>query len=382
MEEKLQMEAEHIKCESCGGELSFSPETGTLICPYCGHTQELEANGPVAAHDYTGSSELNTVSVDENVTAHCENCGATITYEKNSTAQKCPFCNSPMTIDSGLSAAPDGVLPFQVTQKAAIQSFRDWIRGKFFSPKALRTLARMQKIFGVYVPHFLFSCRTESQYTAEAGTHYYETEIVTVEKDGQRVQEERKVMKTSWRPVSGPYGESFADQSVNASKNVDRKLIKLEFGLDDLKPYTKEYLFGFQAENNSISLSDCWEEEQKEIREHLTRAITSSIAADEVRNLHFSTDYQDVKYQYVLMPVWISTYTFKGKLYKVMINGQTGQIKGEAPLSAARILLSILLTVGIPALLYTVNTTLGILSFIIAVITLIVLANRKPKKDK
>ena len=30
------------KCPSCGGTLDFDPQTGNLVCPYCGNIVEIE----------------------------------------------------------------------------------------------------------------------------------------------------------------------------------------------------------------------------------------------------------------------------------------------------------------------------------------------------
>lgn len=378
------VEIEHLKCSSCGGEMTFSPKEGMLVCPYCGMKQELNAEGAASKHRYSRNSRLNTGLVGDNVTAHCDNCGASITVEKTTAALTCPFCTSPIKIeqDATASVVPDGVVLFQISQKEAVHHFKEWIKGRFFSPRKLRQLAKMQKINGVYLPHFLFDCETHSHYTAEAGTHYYVTETVSVQRDGKTVQEQKQVQKTRWTSVSGEYDESFEDWKANASKNVDEKLVKLDFNANDVKPYAKEYLYGFEAENNSIALDSCWDTVKEEISQRLERNIRSSIAADEIRNLDVSSDFKEIDYQYVLLPVWISSYMFQGKVYQVMINGQTGQIKGQAPLSAARILLSILLTVGIAALLFCWNQSLGIVYLVISLIILAVLANRKPRGKK
>ncbi len=41
----------------------------------------------------------------------------------------------------------------------------------------------------------------------------------------------------------------------------------------------------------------------------------------------------DVRWKHVLLPLWMSSYRFKDKVYRFMINGQTGQVQGERPMS-------------------------------------------------
>ena len=35
----------------------------------------------------------------------------------------------------------------------------------------------------------------------------------------------------------------------------------------------------------------------------------------------------------VLLPVWISAYRYRDKAYRFIVNGQTGEVSGEAPVS-------------------------------------------------
>lgn len=379
------LRSEHEKCPSCGGEMCFDPDSGKLSCPYCGHAQAIRQPAEkIPAHDYQYEGETAEEWGKSTVTLHCANCGATVTVDRHTTAAACAFCGTPMTVQNDPSAKllPDAVLPFQISKKEAVESFKGWIKGRFFSPGKLRALAHMEKMDGVYLPHFLFDCITSSDYTAEAGTHYYETEWVTVERNGEQVQEEQQVQRTRWEPVEGSYADLFSELPVNASKNVDRNLISLHFDLKNLKSFSKEFLYGFQAEQYSKSKDDCWIEARNTVENLLSQRIIRKIGADEVRGLSIHTQYKSRKFKYALFPVWISSYSFRNKPYKFMINGQSGETKGQAPLSAPRILVSILLAVGIPVCLFFVNHIFGIVTLVIGLLTLAALANPPRKKIK
>ena len=60
--------------------------------------------------------------------------------------------------------------------------------------------------------------------------------------------------------------------------------------------------------------------------------------ADHVARLNFTTAFSKVKFRYVLLPLWISSYMYKGKTYQYMINGQTGKSYGKAPVSPIKII--------------------------------------------
>ena len=52
-----------------------------------------------------------------------------------------------------------------------------------------------------------------------------------------------------------------------------------------------------------------------------------------------------------MLPVWISSFTYKGKIYQFMVNGQTGKVSGKVPISPWRVLLAVLLGVAVIALI-------------------------------
>lgn len=376
--------ADQHECPSCGGAMVFDPAAGMLSCPYCGKQIAVDTGAEqIEEHDFNPNTDAAKADWGvETAVIRCKNCGAELTIHASDAADFCAFCGSPMVVraEQNCPIVPEAVLPFHITQDTAVKSFRSWIRSRFFSPGKLKREHQIGKLRGVYIPHFTYDCRTFSSYTAEAGTYYYVEEPVWVEENGKRVQRMQTVRKVSWRPVSGSYDNSYDDLLVNASSHVDRKLIGLHFNLHDLKPYSPDYVYGFLAENYSIDEKMCWNDAKAQIDRDLASRITRQIAADEVRNLNVASDYFDTKFKEVLLPVWISVYTYKKKTYKFMINGETGEVKGQAPLSASRILLSILVTLGLPAAVYPFSPTASVIVFMAAALTLLILACRKPKE--
>ena len=380
--DSMKVSGEHVKCPSCAAEMVYSPEEGALVCPYCGSHLEIEASSsPIEEHIFEFSqSHAQEWGLSTKV-IHCSNCGADMVADENVTARVCAYCGSPMITQAENSncIAPEAILPFKISSDTAKRYFKNWVKSRFFAPRALREQNTLQKLSGVYIPYFTYDCNTESDYSAQAGTHYYETEMVTVQRDGKAVTEERKVMKTRWNPVNGHFASNFDDILILASKNIDSKLITLNYNLKELVPYQKEFIYSFLAENNNISKEDCWTSAQNVIKIKLEEEIKKVINADEVRGLTFSTAYNNITFKSILLPAWISSYLFKGKTYKFMINGQSGEIDGQSPVSALRIFISILVAMGITGLCFVLNPILGAVALVASVITFIHLATKKPK---
>ena len=56
-------------------------------------------------------------------------------------------------------------------------------------------------------------------------------------------------------------------------------------------------------------------------------------ASKYLMGIDMATDYFDLKYKYLIVPVWINSFYYDNKLYMIVINGQTGKIDGQWPKS-------------------------------------------------
>lgn len=340
----MNKDTDTYKCPSCGGQMNFDPRSQVLLCSHCGSKAGVEVekrairDQDLDAADSTGNVNWGMLTR----VFHCNNCGAESILEGNSTAQFCAFCGSVHIVryEEAAGIAPEGLIPFKVNKDTAIDNFNRWIKKRFFAPGALKSTYRKQSINGAYIPFWSYSAESDSSYNAEAGTYYYETEQVTVKKDGKNVREEKKVRKTKWRRVSGNFAHSFRDRLVNASKQINNRIIaRVEpFNLNELVPYAPGFMAGFLAEKYSVGLQEGWEEARKKMDREIEGGIKSHIGADEVRNLSVNTSYTSKRYKHLLLPVWISSYTFNKKIYHFMVNGQSGKVSGDSPVSAGKVI--------------------------------------------
>ena len=54
-----------------------------------------------------------------------------------------------------------------------------------------------------------------------------------------------------------------------------------------------------------------------------------------------NTQFSDVNSDLCLLPVYVLSYNYRGKLYRFLLNGQTGKTAGDKPLSWQRITIAI-----------------------------------------
>ena len=119
--------------------------------------------------------------------------------------------------------------------------------------------------------------------------------------------------------------------------------------------YDDKYLKGFKAESYSIELEEGFAVAKEEINSVIRSEIRRDIGGDEQKINRVDTVYNAITFKYILLPIWVVVYKFKNKYYQVLINASTGEISGERPFSAAKIIgliLAILAVGGIGYLIY------------------------------
>lgn len=351
------MEETDKKCPSCGGVMDFDPKTGGLSCPYCGHTEAIPINEqePSSAEELALESADKLENIDwgtETKTILCKACGAESVYDALEIAAVCPFCGSNQVMEAAdqNTMAPGGVVPFQVTDKNASDLFRSWIKKKWFCPKLAKESAKARHFKGIYLPYWTFDARTSSTYKGEFGRDKV--------KKGLNGQEN---VETTWYPVKGSHDEDFDDELICASANHNLSMLQgLEpYRTAENKVYKPEYIAGFAAERYSLGVSNAWDLTKDSIRLKIKRNIEKDIRhenrADRVRNLRVDTLFSNMTYKYLLLPVWISSYKYKDKIYQFMVNGQTGKVSGRTPISIPKVVISIIGVILIAALIMWIS---------------------------
>lgn len=331
------------KCPQCGGIMDFDPAVGMLHCPYCDYQEEIppeneEVLSAVEADFETAEQTGNCNWGVETKTVFCKSCGGEMVYDALQTAGECPYCGSNQVMEAKGkdTLAPGGVCVFKIDAKGAAERFKAWIKKKWFCPNAAKESAKPKDIKGIYLPYWTFDTDTYSRYTAQYGINRKE-----------KKQNGEEVTVTDWYDCNGDYKKFIDDQPVCGTKQHDQSLLSgvLPFDTADNVTYKPEYVAGFASERYSIGLKDAWETAKSIISGNLTSNITSQIKnenkADEVRNLKIHTDFNGIKYKYLLLPVWMSYFKYNGKVYNFMVNGQNGKVSGKIPISGLKVAIAI-----------------------------------------
>ena len=362
-----------MPCHECGAPLTFKPGAAMLVCQFCGAENEIEGSGQqispwgertgdgpqIRELDYHAAlnEELDESQIEETATVKCPGCAAEVSPDASTLADECPFCATPLARDKTQRhrhPKPQGVLPFAFEEREAREKMAKWLGGLWFAPNSLKKYAEAGRpLSGVYLPYYTYDAIGDAEYRGQRGDAYYVTRTRTVTVDGKSQQQTYQERKIRWSPKSGQVRHAFDDVLVQASETMAPSE-QAEYGgrswdLAAMEPYRTEYLAGFRAEVPAIGLRDGYTKAERVMEQMLIRDIKFDIGGDAQRIDHMSARYSDITFKHVLLPVWLASYRWNNKPFRVVVNGRTGQVAGERPYSIWKIAFAVLLALIVAA---------------------------------
>lgn len=325
------------KCPCCGGAIEFDPSLQKLKCPYC--DTEFEAETLKAFE-----KEMNRTPEDDfsfrpdpakqwqdaesdGMSAYiCKSCGGEIIAEKTAAALSCPFCGNPVVMTGNLTGdlRPDLVIPFSVDKNAAIAALNRHFKGKKLLPKIFSERNHLDEIKGVYLPFWVFDADTD------ANIRYRATQSFT--------WSDRNYIYTrvTHHLVIRSGGLGFDAVPADGSSRMDDALTESIEPFDFTKAvdFNPAYLPGFLAERYDVSSDVCLERVKVRIKRSTEQEFARTVQGyGSVVPEHSAVRLTKSKARYVLCPVWILNTTFEGEKYTFAVNGQTGKLVGNLPVS-------------------------------------------------
>lgn len=347
-----------VVCSNCAAKLNFAPGTQSLKCEFCGTVNEIEIKDEeIEEIDFNKFLQENNPDVEkfEVITVKCSACGAETTLDPNIISDTCAFCGSNLVVKEGNPhniIKPKSLLPFKIESKKAYELFKHWIKKLWWAPSDLKRFANMDgKLAGMYLPFWTYDSNTTASYRGQRGDNYQTTESYTTTENGKTVHKTRTVTKIRWRSASGTVYNKFDDVIVVGTTSLPKKYLeKLEpWDLENLLPFEPKFLSGFRSESYQVGLKEGFDDAKIKMTEVIRTTVKKDIGGDHQRINSLNTRYDDITFKHILLPVWISAYKFKDKVYRFMINARTGEVQGERPYSWIKITLAILAALAVIA---------------------------------
>ncbi|MBN1934119.1 MAG: hypothetical protein JW934_05620 [Anaerolineae bacterium] len=361
--EEVKPEAHTFRCPQCNGLTAYSAGDQRLVCPYCGYKHNVGARVVgLSAERFEFTLEALDRSEKgwgvERKSIQCESCQAVFNAEEGNLATTCPFCSSNRV--TGHAALHDFIrpgylIPFTVDDKTCQARVKEWLGKGWMHPPELRNVDALGRFAGLYLPFWVFDAQIATDWKAEVGH----------ERQRRRYHDGKWETDTviDWRWENGRVHLPINNLLVYGTDRVSTVLLErlYPYDLTRLVAYEPAYLAGWQAQAYDIQLKPGWEIGKQKMRDQAKDACYGDISSSHVRNFSMTANFGQERWRYVLLPVYLSTYTYNNQVYHAMVNGQTGAVAGQKPVAWLRIWLAIGLCLA-PGIL------LGLLGLVLLVV--------------
>jgi hypothetical protein len=224
--------------------------------------------------------------------------------------------------------APQAVMPMRETAVSITDRVRAWLGRDFFAPDDLGQLARDSRLAPVYIPFWRFSLTVTLFWRAQTA-------------QGRQQQ---------WRWEDGETTLCYEDFLQPGLRALPADLLSRigPFDLSQLMEYKPEYLAGWPAGSYDVSLAQA----SLDMRAAVVRDGSKKLWSKAMPGRHIAQlqvlrpEYSGQTFQLALLPVWIGTYNYRGKIYRVLVNGQNGKVAGDRPADQLKVALAILCLVA------------------------------------
>ena len=285
----------------------------------------------------------------------CPLCKSSFIKLSEEASLSCPYCESKAEsyTPSDSSGMPEFIIPFKVTKEDAARRFKEISKKVPFLPGEFEKADLISSLKGFYIPFWLFDGRCNAKLTYQAqkihrfrnkrGAPYAFYQSFSVDREGS---------------------VDYEDIPVDASLQADNAYTEaLEpYDSSEIVPFREEYLKDYFAEKANVSEKDAQKIAEERLHNTLERDFSESLTEYEnVSKDKAEFGMSDRNSDCNLLPVWLMNISYKEKLYRYAVNGQTGKVVGEIPISVKKRNLYFIKAFLISAI-STALLTLGILS--------------------
>ena len=328
--EGVRVDQDEIRCPSCGGQGTYRPGAGALVCESCGNARDLacpdrdRAARRETAHDPARDYETPTTEAQVFDGTHlhaCTACGGQIVFAGHAISENCPYCNGAVVLGPEEAAYTTmGLIPFRIEEDKARLRAQAWIVRRIAAPSGLDRAVSEGRLAGLYAPFWTFD-------SDEAITYWARYNV-------------RSGKKTRVRTVRGSMRTRFDDLLVPASPHVTaliRDGILHDFRPKDLRAFRPGYLAGFAAERHHQTVAEGLRANEDDKALLIRNRIKAHEGRRDLYDIGYRTDTTGIHYRRILLPVWIIHYQHGGAPYRVVVSGIDGRTFGERPFSPLRL---------------------------------------------
>ncbi len=343
-------------CPKCGGRMSFALEAERLTCEYCGfsqgyHPDRRQVEELEQVLDFVMPTKAGHHWATDQQQLKCEQCGALNLLPPGSAATTCAYCGSNQLIRSTAITEliePHAVILMKIEEQEAYRLTSRWLGRGLFAPDTLATSGSSMRLRPAYFSCWTFDGTAEVRWNCEVA--------------------EGSGNNKHWRPVTGVAMRIFNDFMVSGVKAFpDRDLDRVgPFELPLAEVFRPDFLAGWTTLLYDLSLSDASLVAREKVLRWLRPTMSDEIEpGTEKRNITIGGgSFHGLTFKHILVPVWQGEYLYKGKSYRLLVNGQNGKVVGDKPKDTFKVwmaVIMVLLVLGLIAFAIWILRDMGLI---------------------
>ena len=276
------------------------------------------------------SEELLNHDEKENKCYYCSNCETNFIAETN--LKNCVFCNNDLQDNLNKNNIKyNYIIPFKKSKSDFISLVKKYLSKKVFISNKFNLSKNIDNILGIYVPVWFFDFETNGEVN-------FECKKITKFKSRKN-----KYIKTDSHLITIGGSMNFNDVEVCTSK-INTHDIFNSFDFSESKKFDISYLNNYIVEDKDLKIKDIINLGELKVKEFFIEKLKKEIKNYDFCNIQDSSiNLNNTKKNCVLVPLWVSRINYKGKIYNILGNGQTGKIFEKIPISRKKLFLTWLL---------------------------------------
>lgn len=347
-----------IQCPNCGGGLKFDIQSQQLKCDSCNSLFDPYSVKSTSAEEETEYS----VTV-----FRCPQCGGEICSTEETAAAFCSYCGSSNVLESRVSKEkkPELIIPFKKTKAECENLFEKFINKAIFAPTSYRRAGRADSFRGIYMPYWLYDMSQRGDVNIASSTSHRSGDYIITDHYMLRGH-----LDNYYNGVSYDASSTFAD---DISSDI------APYNVKDITTFNPSFLAGYYADladvgvdtykNTAIGLAQ--ESTYNYLRKSSPMAGQGFDSPKETVKSGIHTNINVTRS--AMFPVWFMSYRNRDRVAYATVNGQTGKVSADIPMSIPKYLaLALGVAIGLFAILQMLFTiTPKILLVIVSILGLI-----------
>lgn len=313
------------KCPGCGAVLDFNPASQKWKCYFC-HT-EYDKN----QFDMEEKEESSDSDMPELDSYTCSSCGAELIADSTTSATFCLYCKSPAIIKNRFSGRfkPKSVIPFQLTKEQAKDIYKKWMKRRILAPSEFKQKEEIEKVTGIYAPFWLFDCKAEGSISGDA------RQVSTWRSGNYRYT------KTKYFHFARNGHAFYSRIPVDASKKLDDKFMYMiePFDYNAITDFSMKYMSGFMAEKYDVESSEAETVMKHRVERYLEERLRGTVDGYSSYTVNSRlVSLSNISSSYSMLPIYLLINKHKDKDHVFIVNGQTGKVVGDTPISIPKLI--------------------------------------------